>query len=112
MAELSTVRRLALALPEASEQGHHGRASFRVGGRIFATVPDADHVNVMLDVEGVDAWLDRAPGALAELTWGSKVCGVAVALAAADEDLLEALLLEAWRRVATQRAIRALEARG
>ena len=36
-------RRLALALPEAVEQDHHGRPAFRVGGKIFATlqVPDS-----------------------------------------------------------------------
>jgi hypothetical protein len=31
-------RRLALALPEAVEQDHHGRPSFRVAGKIFATL--------------------------------------------------------------------------
>ena len=31
-------RALALSLPEAVEQDHHGRPSFRVGGRIFATL--------------------------------------------------------------------------
>ena len=30
-------RRLALALPDAVEEDHHGRPSFRVGGKIFAT---------------------------------------------------------------------------
>ena len=40
---------LALALPDAVEQDHHGRPSFRVGGKIFATLWDDEHVNVMLD---------------------------------------------------------------
>jgi hypothetical protein len=31
-------RRLALALPEAVEQGHMGHPDFRVGGRIFASL--------------------------------------------------------------------------
>jgi hypothetical protein len=31
-------RSLALVLPEAIEQDHHGRPSFRVGGKIFATL--------------------------------------------------------------------------
>jgi hypothetical protein len=42
-------RRLALALPESVEQDHHGRPSFRVAGKIFATQWDAEHMNVMLD---------------------------------------------------------------
>ena len=49
MATVTDARRLALALPEAVEQDHHGRPSFRVGGKIFATIWDDEHVNVMLD---------------------------------------------------------------
>ena len=41
-------RRLALALPEAVEQDHHGRPSFRVAGKIFATLWDR-----RIDVGGV-----------------------------------------------------------
>ena len=32
------VREIALALPDAIEQDHHGRPSFRVRGKIFATL--------------------------------------------------------------------------
>ena len=42
-------RKLALALAEAVEQDHHGHPSFRVGGKIFATLWDEEHMNVMLD---------------------------------------------------------------
>ena len=31
-------RSLALGLPETIEQDHHGRPSFRVAGKIFATL--------------------------------------------------------------------------
>ena len=31
-------RRLALALPEATERSHMGHPDFRVGGKIFATL--------------------------------------------------------------------------
>jgi hypothetical protein len=37
MVAVDRVRELALQLPEATEQDHHGRPSFRVG-RIFATI--------------------------------------------------------------------------
>jgi hypothetical protein len=46
-------RQLALGLPEAVEQDHHGRPSFRVGGRIFATLWDELTMNVMLDEPGI-----------------------------------------------------------
>lgn len=47
------VRRLALALPEATEQDDHGRPSFRVAGWIFATLWALDRCNVMLDELGI-----------------------------------------------------------
>lgn len=34
------VRRAALALPEVTEADHHGRPSFRVHGKIVATIAD------------------------------------------------------------------------
>jgi hypothetical protein len=46
-------RRLALALPETSEQDHHGRPSFRVDNKIFATLWDDRLMNVMLDEPGI-----------------------------------------------------------
>ena len=36
---LETARRFALSLPETTEQPHFEKSSFRVKGKIFATVP-------------------------------------------------------------------------
>ncbi|MDP9379136.1 MAG: hypothetical protein M3Q29_03130 [Chloroflexota bacterium] len=33
----------------ALEQAHHGKPSFRVRRRIFATLPDDGHLNVMIE---------------------------------------------------------------
>ena len=53
MSSIETARALALALPGALERDHHGRASFRVGGAIFATLWDAeDDLRALL----ADAW--------------------------------------------------------
>ncbi len=41
------VRELALALPGASEQGHFGKPSFRVGKKIFATLHEDDRRAVL-----------------------------------------------------------------
>jgi hypothetical protein len=38
MVDLETARQMALSLPGALEQDHHGRPSFRANNRIFATV--------------------------------------------------------------------------
>jgi hypothetical protein len=39
MSTLGKARSLALALPGVTEEDHHGITSFRVDGKIFATVP-------------------------------------------------------------------------
>lgn len=49
MVSRERIRQLALALPATVEMDHHGRPSFRVDGRIFATLWDESHLNVMLD---------------------------------------------------------------
>jgi hypothetical protein len=46
-------RQLALSLPEAVEQDHHGPPSFRVAGKIFATQWTDEHMNMMLDEGGI-----------------------------------------------------------
>ena len=103
MVTTDAARRLALALPEAVEQDHHGFASFRVDGKIFATMPDPDHVNVMLDETGIhDAVLVDAR-ACSEVWWGKKLAAVRVALAHVDEELLRTLLRDAWTRKAPRK---------
>ncbi len=105
------VRRLALALPETTEQPHHDRTSFRVGGKIFATMPaDGATLNVMLDEHEARAGADEAPGVVELLWWGRRLSGVRVILSPADPSLVADLLLEAWRRRAPRRVVAAHEA--
>jgi hypothetical protein len=94
---------MALGLPEAVEQEHFGNPSFRVQGRIFATVPDRTHVNVMIDPFDVDAVVRAEPGTCAELLWGKEVRGVRVSLLKASPAMVEKLLRAAWRRKAPKR---------
>ena len=89
-------RRLALALPETVEQDHHGRPSFRVAGRIFATLWDAEHMNVMLDEPGILTATQEHPGTCTEVWWGKRLAAVRVELGSADEPLLQELLEDAW----------------
>ena len=51
MVDLEELRYLALSFPDTSEEEHHDRPAFRVGGKIFATLPDDEHINVLLDAE-------------------------------------------------------------
>jgi hypothetical protein len=103
MVSVDQARRLALALPEAVEQDHHGRASFRVAGRIFATLWDGDHLNVMLDEDGILTAVQGRPDACAGRWWGKRLSAVAVDLRAADEELVADLLADAWEGKAPAR---------
>ena len=85
------------------EQDHHGFPSFRVGGRIFATLPDDTTLRVMLDVDAVEEAVAAEPEQCSVLRWGAKVSGVAVRLAAADPETVADLLADAWRRRAPVR---------
>lgn len=94
------VRALALARPETTEEDHFGRPSFRVRGRIFATLPDPEHLNVMIDVMDVDGVVQEDPAACEPLMWGKQVRGVRVKLRVAAPELVRDLLAAAWRRKA------------
>jgi SAM-dependent methyltransferase len=100
------VRQLALALPEAVEHDHHGRPSFRVAGRIFATLWDRDHINVMLDEGGIHTAVEGSPGACREFWWGRRLAAAQVDLTVADEGLVRDLLADAWERRAPGRLVR------
>lgn len=102
-------RELALALPEAHEQDHHGFPSFRVRGRIFATLPDDATLRVMLDVDAVEEAVAAVPEQCSVLRWGAKVAGVAVDLPAAQADTVAELLADAWRRRAPASLRRAFD---
>jgi hypothetical protein len=98
-------RRAALSLPEAVEQDHHGRPSFRIAGKIFATLWDDRHMNVMLDEPGIHTAVEAHPATCAEVMWGKRLAAVRVDLNAADEALLADLLADAWERKAPARLV-------
>ncbi len=96
-------RQIALALPEAIEQDHHGRPSFRVAGKIFATLWDAEHMNVMLDEPGIRTAVQAHPDRCSEVFWGKRLSAVRVSLPDADRALLSELLADAWEGKAPRR---------
>lgn len=105
MAHLREVRAIALGLPETTEEDHLGRPSFRVRGRIFATVPDTEHLNVMVDPLAVDGAISEEPAVCEPLYWGRQLRGVRVHLRDASPELVRVLLHASWRRKAP-RALR------
>ena len=103
---IAQVRRCALALPEATEEPHFHFSSFRVRGKIFATVPpEADHMHVFLAQDVRDKALAAEPDFLTELRWGKKVVGLRVLLIAAKSKVVGELLREAWKSKAPARLL-------
>jgi hypothetical protein len=96
-------RSLALSLPEAVEMDHHGRPSFRIGGKIFATLRDEGRMNVMVDEGGILTAVDAAPEACEKVWWGKRLAAVAVILARTDREHLAELLTDAWEQKAPAR---------
>ena len=99
-------RALALSLPETLELDHHGRPSFRVGGKIFATLWNEDRMNVMLDEGGILTAVESAPEACEKVGWGKRLAAVGVTLARTDRELLGELLADAWEQKAPKRLVR------
>jgi hypothetical protein len=98
-------RRLALSLAEAVELDHHGRPSFRVGGKIFATLWDHGQMNVMLDEGGIRSAVHDAPDVCSEVWWGKRLAAVRVQLAAVESAFLAGLLRDAWELKAPKRLV-------
>lgn len=99
--------RLALALPAAVEQDHHGVPSFRVDGKIFATVPDPDHLHVMVGPERIRSLVQTRPDVWQGVRWGGRLACARVDLGATSAEVVGPLLEEAWRRKAPSRLTRA-----
>jgi len=101
-------RKLALSLPEVSEQAHMAHPDFRVGGKIFATLgPEEDWGMVKLTpgqqeplVRGEPAVFRPAAGA-----WGRRGATI-IQLENADDVTVREALVAAWRNTAPQRLVR------
>ena len=96
MIDVRDVRRLALSLEGAVEQDHHGFPSFRVGGKIFATLPDDEHVHVMLPEDRIREIVSADSHACEEKWWGKRLAALRVSLPDAAKDRVAAMLEEAW----------------
>lgn len=98
---ITTVREHALSLPEVTEQPHFDYTSFRVRGKIFATVPpDEKHLHVFVAEEHRKPFIAMYPKYIVELSWGKKVVGLRVALADADPAIVKQLISFAWQNKA------------
>jgi hypothetical protein len=94
------VSRMASALPQVTEQDHHGMTSFRICGKIFATVPDEEHLRVMVDEGEIHAAVSENPAVFHAFYWGTRLACLVVDLAGASPQQVQELLSEAWLRKA------------
>lgn len=101
-------RKLALQLPEASEDEHMGHADFRVGGKIFATLgyPSADLATVLLTPEEQASFVTADPATFLPVKggWGRRG-STHVQLKAAVQKRVREALLAAWKRKAPKRLV-------
>ena len=102
------LRAIALALPDTTEAPHFHYSSFRVRGRIFATVPPPaeDRVHVFVGEEERQRTLALYPDLVEILPWGKRILGLRVVLSKAPVKLMKHLLREAWRAKAPKELVR------
>ena len=100
---LATFRRLALALPEATEGSHMGHPDFRVRNKIFASlgVPEKDWGTIKLTPDQQEVLLAAEPAAFkpAAGAWGRRGW-TQVKLSALGANTLGSALDMAWRNTA------------
>ncbi len=98
-------RKAALALSGAIESAHHGKADFRVGKRIFATLghPDENWGTLKLTVEQQAMLVDAEPDIFRPVPGGWGRQGYTnIRLTKADAATLKSALAMAWANVAPQ----------
>src|SRR5947209_5410302 len=100
MVTADEVRALALAQPGAEELPHFDRASFRVGGRIFATIaPDQKSGMLQLELDQHEALLRANPAAFFSFGGWSRSGATGVLFARVPKRLFAELLEQAWQKV-------------
>jgi hypothetical protein len=97
------VRRMIMALPEVEEYDHGGLPAFRVRGKRFATMLDAEGVNLMPGEAAIRMAVATWPDACSERWFARRLAAVRVAIGAVDPAVLEELVGEAWASKAPKR---------
>jgi hypothetical protein len=110
---LDTARRFVLSLPETTEEPHFEKSSFRVKGKIIATVPlGGRHLNLNVEEGEGRALCEEHPEMFQPIIWGKRAQTewIQVTLAKADRWIVQELLEDAWRRNAPKRVLAAYDA--
>ncbi|MBL8378644.1 MAG: MmcQ/YjbR family DNA-binding protein [Burkholderiales bacterium] len=94
---LQDVRKVALALPETTEEPHHHYGSFRVRGKIYVTMPPGGELlHIFVSEQDRELALAMYPEFLEPVLWGGKVVGVRANLPAARKSTVLDLVRKAY----------------
>jgi hypothetical protein len=101
--KLDDIRKVALALPDTTEEPHHDYGSFRVRGKIFVTIPPGGElVHIFLPDETRELALAVDPQFLEPVYWGTKILGVRVHLRKAKKSTVLELVKQAYEHKSSQ----------
>ena len=106
---IEQVRAFALSLPETVEKGHFGTPDFRTRNKIFCTLRVEEGAAVLkLPLEDQEAVTTLQPEVFSLASW-SHQGWTKVKLDAVDQGEFKALMVLAWKKLATKRAIKVFE---
>ncbi|MFB9278116.1 MmcQ/YjbR family DNA-binding protein [Cohnella cellulosilytica] len=109
MVTTDELRRLALELPEAEEQMHWDKPSYRVRGKIFAVEqPDGVTALLKMSLEEREAQVTLAPDIFGIPEKYATLAYVFVRLDRIERDELRSLLVGAWKQVAPKSLLKRL----
>jgi len=110
MADVTALRRLALALPEVEEGTAYGTPAWRVRKKLFARLRDEETVAVRVDQGERELLMGAEPEVFYITDHYRDYAWMLVRLAAIPEDELAEVLEDSWRRVAPKRVVRERDA--
>lgn len=94
---LTQVRKYALSLPDATEEPHFDRTSFRVRRKMFVTAkPSEPFIHIFVGEEHREPALALHADCMEKLLWGGKVVGLRVSLKKAPQTAVKDLIHAAW----------------
>ncbi|MDB5987200.1 MAG: hypothetical protein JWR16_2253 [Nevskia sp.] len=103
---MAVARALALSLPSSEEHDHFGSPSFRVKGKIFATLSaQAAHSVLKLSLADQAALTATDPATFSSVPHWGRFGWTQVELADMDADFFRQLLSTAWRQVAPKKLV-------
>jgi hypothetical protein len=108
MADLATLGRIALSLPEAEEGSAYGSPAWRVRGKLFARLrEDQETVAVRVERGERELLIGAEPDVFYVTDHYRNYAWMLVRLAAIAEDELAEVLEDSWRRAAPKRLVKA-----